>query len=110
MAIVSSAGLPKACHASQRSRKNFSLSLLREPFGRPLGLPDWPRLNWVNSLPVTCFPPVDSGLRLTISVHRIRFTGRSLHRTVDPQLKIVMTVAQTVPVERVGAMLRMRGY
>ncbi|MGC1993205.1 MAG: hypothetical protein WA704_04520, partial [Pseudolabrys sp.] len=65
--------------------------------------------------PVTCFPPVDSGLRLTISVHRIGFTGRSLHRTVDPQLKIDMTVAQTVPVERrsverVRAMLRMRGY
>jgi hypothetical protein len=39
---------------------------LREPFGRPLGLPDWPGLNWVNSLPVTCFPPVDSGLRLTL--------------------------------------------
>ena len=65
-AAVISAGLPKACHASQRSRKNFSLSLLREPFGRPLGLPDWPGLNWVNSLPVTCFPPVDLGLRLTI--------------------------------------------
>src|SRR5262249_59546414 len=56
-------------------------SLLRAPSGRPLGLPDWPGLNWVNSLPVTCFPPVDSGLRLAISVHRIRFTGRSLHRT-----------------------------
>ena len=109
--------LAEACHASHRSRRNSSLSLLREPFGRPLGLPDWPGLNWVNSLPVTCFPPVDLGLRLTISVHRIRFTGRSLHRTVDPQLKIVMTVAQTVPVERrsvflerVGAMLRMLGY
>jgi hypothetical protein len=36
-AAVISAGLPKACHASQRSRKNLSLSLLREPFGRPLG-------------------------------------------------------------------------
>ena len=81
-AAVISAGLPKACHASQRSRKNSSLSLLREPRGRPLGLPDWPGLNWVNSLPVTCFPPVVSGLRLTISVHRIRFTCRSLHRTV----------------------------
>src|SRR3974390_467580 len=56
--------------------KNSSLSLLREPCRRPLGLPDWPGLNWVNSLPVTCFPPVDSGLRLTISVHRIRLTGR----------------------------------
>ena len=29
-AAVISAGLPKACHASQRSRKNSSLSLLRE--------------------------------------------------------------------------------
>ena len=98
-AAVISAGLPKACHASQRSRKNFSLSLLREPFGRPLGLPDWPGLNWVNSLPVTCFPPVDSGLRLTISVHRIRLTGRSLHRTardqpsIKPALTRVMSVA-----------------
>ena len=68
-AAVISAGLPKACHASQRSRKNSSLSLLREPCGRPLGLPDWPGLNWVNSLPVTCFPPVDLGLRTTICNH-----------------------------------------
>jgi hypothetical protein len=36
------AALPIACHASQRSRKKSSDSLLREPFGRPLGLPDWP--------------------------------------------------------------------
>src|SRR4029453_11452641 len=48
MAIVSSAGLPKACHASQRSRKKSSLSLLREPFGRPLGLPDWPGFQGIN--------------------------------------------------------------
>src|SRR5262245_16229833 len=48
MAIVSSAGLPNACHASQRSRKNISLSLLREPRGRPLGLPDWPGFQGIN--------------------------------------------------------------
>src|SRR4030095_13878700 len=97
MAIVSSAGLPKACHTSQRSRKNSSLSLLREPFGRPLGLPDWPGLNWVNSLPVS-FSPVDSGLRLTISVHRIRFTGRFLHRTPrdQPSIKSALTGVMSV--------------
>ena len=83
------------CAATPRAdrRRNSSLSLLREPFGRPLGLPDWPGLNWVNSLPVTCFPPVDSGLRLTISVHRIGFTGRSLHRTArdQPSIKPALT-------------------
>src|SRR5215467_8748606 len=89
MAIVSSAGLPKTCHASQRSRKKSSDSLLRDPFGRPAGLPDCPGLNWVNSLPVTCFPPVDSGLLLTISVHRIRspvalLSARSVHRIARP--------------------------
>jgi hypothetical protein len=47
-AAVISAGLPNACHASQRSRKNSSLSLLREPFGLPLGLPDWPGFQGIN--------------------------------------------------------------
>ena len=98
-AAVISAGLPKACHASQRSRKNSSLSLLREPFGRPLGLPDWPGLNWVNSLPVTWFPPVDlrsalDHLSPSDPVHRC-----SLHRTardqpsIKPALTRVMSVA-----------------
>jgi hypothetical protein len=41
-AAVISAGLPKACHASHRSRKKSSESLLREPGGRPRGFPDWP--------------------------------------------------------------------
>jgi hypothetical protein len=59
MAIVSSAGLPKACHASQRSRKNSSLSLLREPFGRPLGLPDWPGFQGINPR-CLCFRTVES--------------------------------------------------
>src|SRR4029453_1784826 len=48
MAIVSSAGLPKACHTSQRSRKKSSDSLLREPFGRPAGLPDCPGFQGIN--------------------------------------------------------------
>src|SRR5262249_53463558 len=59
MAIVSSAGLPKASHASQRSRKKSSLSLLREPRGRPLGLPDWPGFQGINPR-CLCFRSVES--------------------------------------------------
>ena len=58
-AAVISAGLPKACHASQRSRKNSSLSLLREPCGRPLGLPDWPGFQGINPR-CLCFRTVKS--------------------------------------------------
>ena len=57
-AAVISAGLPKACHASQRSRKNSSLSLLREPCGRPLGLPDWPGFQGINPR-CLCFRTVE---------------------------------------------------
>jgi hypothetical protein len=56
-------------------------------------LPDWPGLNWVNSLPVTCFPPVDSGLLLTISVHRIAFENLpapNARRFVCPFLHFAM--------------------
>ena len=58
-AAVISAGLPKACRASQRSRKNSSLSLLREPCGRPLGLPDWPGFQGINPR-CLCFRTVES--------------------------------------------------
>ena len=58
-AAVISAGLPKACHASQRSRKNSSLSLLREPCGRPRGLPDWPGFQGINPR-CLCFRTVES--------------------------------------------------
>src|SRR4029453_8430948 len=59
MAIVSSAGLPKTFPPSQRSRKNSSLSLLREPCGRPLGLPDWPGFQGINPR-CLCFRTVES--------------------------------------------------
>ena len=58
-AAVTSAGLPEVCQASQRSRKNSSLSLLREPFGRPLGLPDWPGFQGINPR-CLCFRSVES--------------------------------------------------
>src|SRR5215475_7805671 len=59
MATVSSAGLPKASHTSQRSRKKSSDSLLREPFGLPLGLPDWPGFHGINPR-CLCFRTVES--------------------------------------------------
>ena len=40
-------------------RKNSSQSLLREPFGRPLGLPDWPGFQGINPR-CLCFRTVES--------------------------------------------------
>ena len=58
-AAVISAGWPKACQLAWTSRKNSSLSLLREPFGRPLGLPDWPGFQGINPR-CLCFRTVES--------------------------------------------------
>ena len=59
IAAVISAGRPQTCHARERSAKNSSLSLLREPCGRPLGLPDWPGFQGINPR-CLCFRTVES--------------------------------------------------
>jgi hypothetical protein len=58
-AVVISAGRPNSCHAACRSATNCSLSLLREPCGRPLGLPDWPGFQGINPR-CLCFRTVES--------------------------------------------------
>ena len=59
-AVVISAGLAEQlAMRSWRSAKKSSLSLLREPCGRPLGLPDWPGFQGINPR-CLCFHTVKS--------------------------------------------------
>jgi hypothetical protein len=53
-ATVRRAAIPLSDQTSQKSRRKSSLSLFRDPFGRPAGFPDCPGLKRVGCLLASC--------------------------------------------------------